>query len=887
AEAASRPIEMTVEKEENTQRRGREKAIEMDGEYAEAYYALADYYTNSLRKLPLAEELCRKALAINDSFLDAHLLLVDIIRRRGYGTEAEVVLREILARPEFNSRTRFLREIASHGNSEGLLSSAADAYKRSLEVDHEDTGARRRLADVLLREGLGEDALGVWEERLRLNPFDVDASRRKAMFLEGHKRYAEAAAAAAVGLEVAPEDERLLDLQARAFHRLGDKDKSVAKWKEALKVNPKNAVLKRYVEWLDPSFKPFELPYVEDASTLLAGVKGLEENNAENDPHSIVLDKAVTRVNPDGTHSVFRQKIVKILNNQGVKRNTSYFAGNFWAGNQAFEWRTARVWRKDGSVEEAQVQSGSPWLRWPRLQPGDAWEVQHRVDELRQSFFGDYFGDGWVFADQVPVQRSEYILLTPEEREIQINTRNMPEGAADPEITMSEDGKTRSYAWKMKDLEKVRWEPAMPSWQESQPMVEVTTYKDWNQFTKWWWNLIKKQFIVDDAMKEKIAELLEGKESKEEKVRAIYDYVVTDIQYQAWEFGVHGYKPYTATSIFHRQWGDCKDKAILIRTMLGEVGIEAYPVLIYADQGRSEEDLTLAQVGHFNHCIAWVPDYNEKGDDIFLDGTAQYNSMYNVPSMDRGAKVLIVRPEGGEITTIPWNTPEEWALHQSYDIDLAGDGSATIDAKAGFVGDFSVRARSWFSVEGKRELVLQQMLGAVFGKHTIEKTEFPDLKDLSSPRVDVGLELKVDKYGRGDENKMTVPLKFLEMINLAGLTSLEKREHDIVYLNPVTFSVTANVKVPEGWKASKVPDAKSMETDFGKLNVTVEQKDGTIAYTRTFVVSKNRVPSDDYAEFRKWVTTTNNAAAETVVLERDTSGGDDEATEESGAGEDK
>ena len=105
---------------------------------------------------------------------------------------------------------------------------------------------------------------------MRLNPFDVDALRHKAHFLEGLERFPEAAEVAAEGLALAPEDENLLDLQARVLHKMGKQGDAVARWREALKVNPKNAVLKRYVEWLDPSLRPFELPYIEDAASLLA-----------------------------------------------------------------------------------------------------------------------------------------------------------------------------------------------------------------------------------------------------------------------------------------------------------------------------------------------------------------------------------------------------------------------------------------------------------------------------------------------------------------------------------------------------------------------------------------------------------------------------------------
>ncbi len=871
AESASRPIEMSVEKEENLQRRGREKALEMDPEYAEAYFALAGYYTYSLPKLPKAEELARRAIQVNGDYLVAHLLLVDILRRRGFPTEAEVALRAVLDRAEFRGRTAYLRELSASGDRDGLTAAAADACRKALDVDAEDEASRNRLAQVLQREGLSDDAVGVFDERLRLNPFDVDAHRRKAYFLEGLGRLPQASDAARAGLEVAPEDEYLLDLQGRVLHRLGRKDDAVARWKEALHVNPKNAVLKRYVEWLDPSLKPFELPFVEDAATLLAAVAGKEKDNPENDPTIVVLDKGATRVNPDGTYSAFTQRIVKILNNQGVKDNARYFAGGFFRSEQNFEWRCARVWRKDGSVEEAQVQAGSPSVRWPQLQPGDAIEVQHRVDQLRQTYFGDYYGNTWYFRDNVPVVRSEWTLLTPASREFRFYAKNMPPGTGEPRLTATEDGKFQVRTWVAKDQPKVRFEPNMPEAGESQPLVEVTSFADWNQFARWWWNLLSKQFTVDDGMKAKVAELTKDCKTRLEKVRAIYGFVVTDIQYQAWEFGVHGYKPYTATSIFNRRFGDCKDKAILIRTMLDLVGIEAFPVLIDASQFRSEEDMTLAQIGKFNHCIAYVPDADGKGAGMFLDGTAQYNSLHNVPAMDRGARVVIFRPTGAEVVQIPWNTPDEWKFGQEYEVSLQPSGAAEVDLRALFTGDFSVMARSMFSVEGKRDLVLQQLLGPAFGKHAIETMDFPDLKDISSPEVTLGMRLRLERLGQVEGNRMTVPMKFIQFGFLpffARLSALEKREHDLVLMNPFSLTVRAVVKVPEGWRIASLPDARDLRTPFARFTVTAKEEGGSVAFERTLSVTANRVPRDEYPAFRDMVAKANNALTEKIVLER-------------------
>ncbi len=819
-----------------------------------------------------AEELVRTAIRINDGYLEAHLLLSEILKRRGFQTEAAVYLDRLLLREEFRNRLAFLRIPAEQGDRAGMASAAADACRKALDVDREDGESRGRLAQVLMREGLSEDAVGVFDERVRLNPFDIDAYRRKAYFLEGLGRLPDAAGTAAEGLSLAPEDAYLLELQGRVLHRMGRKDDAVAKWKEAMRVDPKNAVLKRYVEWLDPSLKPFEMPYIEDAGALLAAVKGRENDNKENDPSIVVLDKGVVRVNPDGTNSTFTQKIVKVLNNQGVKQNSSYYAGNFWMGEQAFEWRTARVWRKDGTVEEAQVQSGSPGVRWPQLQPGDAIEVQHRVDELKQSFFGDYFGESWFFADMVPVIRSEWTVLAPASKELRIHARNMPEGKGAPETSTLDDGKTKVYTWSLSNLDKVRREPAMPDPSESYPEVEVTTFKDWNQFSVWWWNLIKKQFTVDDGMREKVAELTKDKKTRLEKVQAIYDFVVTDIQYQAWEFGVHGYKPYSATAIFNRKWGDCKDKAILIRTMLDMVGVEAFPVLIMASQNRSAEDMTLAQVGKFNHCIAYVPDADGNGQGMFLDGTAQYNSMHNVPTMDRGAQVLIVRPEGAEIVQIPWNSPEEFAFDQEFEVALQPNGAGDLKGRAVFTGDWAVQARQLFSVEGKRALALAQVLGPSFGKHKIEESVFPDLKDISSPAVEIGLKVRVDKVGQVEGSKMTVAIKFVQLFPVGqmftALSALQKREYDMVLLNPISFTEKAAYRVPEGWTVSKIPDPKTLETPFARFTVSSEAKDGVVTYRRTVQLLKNRIGKEEYPAFREMAAKMNAALTEKIVLEK-------------------
>jgi transglutaminase-like putative cysteine protease len=76
-------------------------------------------------------------------------------------------------------------------------------------------------------------------------------------------------------------------------------------------------------------------------------------------------------------------------------------------------------------------------------------------------------------------------------------------------------------------------------------------------------------------MRATVQQLCAGAHHRRAKIAAIYRFVTTDVRYEAWEFGVHGYKPYSTRVIHERRHGDCKDKALLLCALLGEIGVEA------------------------------------------------------------------------------------------------------------------------------------------------------------------------------------------------------------------------------------------------------------------------------------------------------------------------
>ena len=846
AEAAAPPIEMVVEKEENRQRQGREKSIELDPNYATAYRALAGFYTTSVVNLERAEQLLRKALEVNPDFWQARLDLAGVMERRGLKGAAGVERDKALACAAATGVEEAKRAAASQVERQGMGPAAADAWRDVLKLDARSNDARRRVAELAAQALDQTGAVAVLDEIVAWNPYDSGALARKAEILEGAGDHPGAEKALREALSIAPEDDGLLQALGRVQSKSGQEKEALATFREALRVNPKLQTLERYVQFLDPEAAPYEDDFHIDIASLIEKAKGW--TNKENDGWIVLLDQTVTKVNRDGTSSNYTHMAAKILTDAGVKQFDTYYAGGW---GDSFKWKVARVVKADGRVVEAKTESQrGASAKFPPLEHGDVVDVEFRRDDREQSFFGDYFGETMYFADQVPMLVSTWTLLTPAEREFYFHQRNMDVKAAE---AVRDDGKTAVRTWRREDIAKIKTEPGMPSFREVAPQVQVTTYKDWNEFAKWWASMIRNQYIASPEMKQKVRDLTASKETRMDKIRAIYEFVTGDVQYRAWEFGPHGYQPYTATQVFDSKNGDCKDKALLFNTMLKEIDVEGYPVLLYADDARDDEDLTLAQVGHFNHCIAYVPDTDGKGTPMFFDGTAEYASAFLPPGMDQGAKALVVKPDGATMMTIPKGAPDSTGILQKWDVKLHDDGSATIKCAMTWRGDLAIQLRNQFSVEGQRPLILQQLFARVLGKLKITEQSFDDLKDLSKPEASFRVTFEVEKFARGSGDTRTLPTGFFDIAGqfLRGMSMLKTREHDLVLSSVMNFRTEADYELPAGWSVEAAPENAALTIKSAGFSSEANADGTKLRLVRDMKLTGERVKAAEYPEFRE------------------------------------
>ena len=159
--------------------------------------------------------------------------------------------------------------------------------------------------------------------------------------------------------------------------------------------------------------------------------------------------------------------------------------------------------------------------------------------------------------------------------------------------------------------------------------------------------------MLDEETRRLAHRLARGANTTREKVEAVYRWVVQNTRYVALEFGIYGYKPRRSVQTVARGWGDCKDKATVIVSLLGELGIESTPVILRT-QMRGQFASKVASLEPFDHAIVYVPSL-----DLFLDGTAENAGLSELPIMDRGALGLLVNQGNSRLTRVPYPKPEE------------------------------------------------------------------------------------------------------------------------------------------------------------------------------------------------------------------------------------
>ena len=872
-----------VAREEDDRRAALERALPALSSAAERAHVLADIGAlwRSQRRDEAAVAQWQKAVTLDPGCVPAQLALAREERRASLAAAA---LARISSLPEAAQRLPLVQDArADVLSSLGRKRQAEEVQRAMLAGQRTDIGLLREVAAAARARGDLGEAARLFAEAARWRPDLISLALDQAAVLEGSGNLVGARAVLTQASRRLPGDASLPEEIGRLEARAGRIEAALASLRRALELRPQNPGLRRYVETLAAERQAKrEARSVEDlassnavdgealARAVLFGPPPVDDASAE-----VLLDHTVVRVHGNGLAERFVQRLVHARTERAA-RDSRETRVHFEPGRQEVEIRKARILRAapGGGLEISEATGrdeeslSEPWyglyydsraavVSFENLRAGDVVEVQYTVEDVGyRNDLADYFGDFEIVADVWPTRRWDYTLIAPATRAFYFNRPHWPGIGPEREVR----GAEVRYRFAASKVPRVESEPAMPGFAEVAPYLHVSTYKTWEDVGRWYWSLVRDQMQDDGTLKKAAAQATSGLRTLADKVKAIHRLVVENTRYVGLEFGIHGYKPYRATQVFERRFGDCKDKATLLLTLLGSVGIDAELVLLRTRRGGRIDDAP-ASLAVFDHAIAYVP-----GLDLYVDGTAEFSGLGELPAEDQDTMALRVSERGVKLVRTPVLPAEKNLAQRTWQVDLQRDGSARIAEELSVVGQAAHEWRSYYQTEGERRSRFAKAWNGRYAGTQLESVDM-ELGDRNRPVV-VRSRVKVPQLGDvRDGHEAHLPTSSREADLASTYAPLGERHWPLLVGYPWRHEESVSYRLPKGTRVLRLPGNRAVKNAFGEFTLTVSKAAGGICITSAFVVNQSRIAPTDYAAFRAFLRETDAALAERVVVD--------------------
>ena len=476
--------------------------------------------------------------------------------------------------------------------------------------------------------------------------------------------------------------------------------------------------------------------------------------------------------------------------------------------------------------------------------------------------------DEWSFQSSSPVLSSRYTLVLPGGWRAEGVTFN--HAKVEPTVSGS------TYTWQLTNLPAIADEPLRASLSNlvarlavsyypsaSTQLPGIKTFANWSEVAGWMAELEDPQVTLSDAMTAKARELTANAKTEYEKIQAIGHYVQR-VQYISIQTGIGrggGYRPHTASEVFAKSYGDCKDKANLMRAMLKIVGITAIPVSIYSgDPEYVRTEWPSPQ--QFNHCIiavkisdetqaATVIQHSRFGRLLIFDPTAEETPVGDLPVYLQGSLALIDAKDPDPLVRMPVTPPDTNQLERIVEVQLGADGSMTGVIEERARGQVAAKFRSEFRRLSRPEYntMVEYWLASSAPGSKISSVEPSD--DASEGRFALKVTFAAMGYAQLMQDRLLVFKPAIVSRRDSLSLTAAKRKHPVV-LKSNSYSETVRVKLPAGFVVDELPDAVKFDTPFGSYATSYEAKEGLLVFHRNFVQRSITVPVAQYDSVRNF-----------------------------------
>ncbi len=453
------------------------------------------------------------------------------------------------------------------------------------------------------------------------------------------------------------------------------------------------------------------------------------------------------------------------------------------------------------------------------------------------------------------------------------------------------DGST--HTWEARNLPPFELEPSAPSMYAQLPRVDISMlspggavthadapvacFKSWRDVSIWKYALADPQAEVTPAIEAKAAELTAGATDMLDKVRRIGEFA-QKIRYVAISTNSArggGYVPHKADEVLKAAYGDCKDKANLMRTLLKSVGVVSWPVAIFSGDPRfTQQDFPSPH--QFNHAILAIAvpagtkspaafDDPELGRLLLFDPTDPHVPFGFLPDHEQNAWALVTANDRGKLVRTPQAAPAENRVERRWKMSLAEDGSVTGEMDEITTGQeaFDERARGEALNQSDYRKALEAWITRSVPGAVLTQLSYQYVAEQQQFRTNIGF--TAPAYAKIMRGKLwmvrSAPVAFQGPPN----TNRSDRSQPLVvkalYLDEeVAWTFPAKLKVDE------LPESDRVTVPAGSFSTEWKTNGAAIRVERKLQLENTVVPATDYGKTREFLARFRGAENAPIVL---------------------
>jgi Domain of Unknown Function with PDB structure (DUF3857)/Transglutaminase-like superfamily len=606
-------------------------------------------------------------------------------------------------------------------------------------------------------------------------------------------------------------------------------------------------------------------------------------------PAAVLLNEERAVVDAAGVMTVTTRTAIKILTHEGQREAVAedyYFAGGRKI-KQLRAWLVApdgfiKTYDKNsvadlGAFEQMELYNDIRIRRIKEENPEIGAVFAYESEVEQRSLFAQ---EEYLFQKELPAVQSRYVLTLPTGWTASAVLFNHE--PIQPVI----EGST--YTWELKDLPFREPEEHAPSARglvprlavDFRPPANTTVYakcfRSWADVARWHAQLAAGQDEASAVIAAKTRELTVNASSEYAKIRAIGRYVQS-IKYVAIEMDEShggGYKPHAADAVFRKQYGDCKDKANLMRAMLKAAGIESYLVAIFAgDRTFVREDWPSPQ--QFNHMILAVrisekldaPTViaSEAGPLLIFDPTSETTPMGDLPWFEQGSFALLCAGEHGALLKMPATKPEANLMDVTVDATLSGAGDliASISSKRTGQSADALRQEHFHGTADQFRAELERTLARTAKAAAISNLNVQDAFEENA------FHMKLDLASRGFGQLMQDRLLVFSpsILEPPGPNFSHRLQRTApIVLRAAMYRKHTHVQLPPGFTVDEMPEAAEIESGFARFTLTFHQEADALVVDEELTTQAVTLPAEEYANVKKFFDRFDGADQQRAVL---------------------